>query len=232
MVQSNGLLSAADMPALSTAQMRQKEDDGVSIGVSKLMMMENAGNAVARFVFDLFSQRQSKPRICLVAGTGNNGGDVFVAARHLSYWSDRFDVELILIGKEFEIRAEEASTNWRILKNTKSVTLKEISAVEEMPDFNSSLAKADLLVVGIFGTGFKGEPRELQKQVIQTINSYAVKKVSVDLPSGMEADSGEHRFAVRSDYTISMHAPKLGMLKEDTKQICGQVLVANIGLPT
>jgi hydroxyethylthiazole kinase-like uncharacterized protein yjeF len=232
MSELSGFLSLEDRPALSAPQMRMREDDGVSLGVSKLSMMENAGNAIARFVADLFPKTSSKKsRVCLIAGTGNNGGDVFVAARHLSYWSERLEAEVMLVGKENEIRAEEASTNWKIIKRIATINRKEVSSLPDITLLQASLGKADLAVVGIFGTGFKGEPRELQKEVIQAINSSSVRKVSVDIPSGMEADSGEYRFAVRSDYTICMDAPKLGMLKEGARQMCGQVLVANIGLP-
>jgi hydroxyethylthiazole kinase-like uncharacterized protein yjeF len=226
-----GFLLPNDRPALSALGMRQIEDHGVSIGVSKSIMMENAGNAIARFVFELLKEGKSKSRVCLVAGMGNNGGDVFAAARHLSYWPDRFELELILIGNESEIKAEEALTNWIILKEISSIIRKEIRVSEKVLELRDSFGRADLLVVGIFGTGFKGEPRELQREVIRIINDSKVTKVSVDLPSGMEADSGESRFAVRSDYTITMHAPKIGMQRAEARQICGQVLIANIGLP-
>ena len=199
-------------------------------------MMENAGASVALFVRELFENNQrdgeSRPRVVLVAGTGNNGGDVFVAARHLAFWGMELETSLILVGKVENIRADEANINWKILTNYDQIVKIIVDTEEKFPILDQHFAEADAIVAGIFGTGFKGKPKELQRQVIQKINeSGQAQVISVDLPSGMDADSGVYELAVKSTFTIAMHAPKTGVLSESGKQVCGQILVANIGIP-
>ena len=223
-----GLLHANQRPSLGVEQMVRRENGAVEIGISRLIMMENAGSAIARFIAEKFSGK----RILTIAGTGNNGGDAFVVARHLSYWKE-FDIAVCLIGSESNIHMEEALTNWKILKKIDKVARIEIISEEDLPSLEAQLSRADVIVSGIFGTGFKGRPRSLQETVILKINSVRATKISVDIPSGMEADTGNFEVAVSSDYTVTMDSPKKGMLEaEKSKKICGEILVANIGVPS
>ena len=99
--------------------------------------------------------------------------------------------------------------------------------------FSGILNRADVVVIGIFGTGFRGESHGLQRHAIELINEKSDSiKISVDIPSGLEADSGLASTVVLSDYTITMHSPKVGMFKgEKARQSCGRILIANIGIP-
>lgn len=216
---------------ISTHLMREKEESGVRLGISKLQMMESAGSAIANFIAQQFGNKDSPVGVLLLAGTGNNGGDVFVAARHLSYWRNKFKPTVALIGSE-DIRAEEASQNWRVLKSISGIEICIIDSIQKVNLVTDLIHGSEVLVIGIFGTGFKGKPRELHREVIQIINSSAkATKISVDVPSGMDADSGLFETAVISDYTITMDSPKVGMIaNEPAKKICGEILVANIGL--
>lgn len=218
--------------------MREIEDRGEAIGISKLLMMENAGSSLARFIFQnvghfVRKREGRKLQVLFVAGTGNNGGDGFVAARHLTYWNDVLDISLVLLGRSEDVSAKEANLNLQILSRIGGIEMIEISSESMIGSITKLLDVADVVVVGIFGTGFKGEPRPLQKAVIETINKNAgATKISVDLPSGLEADSGKSKTAVRSDVTITMHAPKVGMFASKTsKGLCGRILIANIGVP-
>ncbi len=226
---------------VSSAQMKAIEDDAVKLGVSKLMMMENAGSAVAKYLVDSMSENKfafsANPlRVLAVCGTGNNGGDVFVAVRHLSYYGKLVEVNLALVGKPEDIRTSEAITNWEIIQNLKQIRKIEISDLNSVrSEFQTLVSSSQILIVGIFGTGFHGEPRALQKEVIDVINRRDKKEsfcISVDLPSGMESDTGISSYAVFSDATVTMHAPKTGMVKsEDAKIHCGEAIIANIGIP-
>jgi hydroxyethylthiazole kinase-like uncharacterized protein yjeF len=223
-----GFLSANERAPLSVEQMAQRENKGVEMGISRLIMMENAGSAIARFVADKFTGK----RILIVAGTGNNGGDAFVAARHLSCWNE-ISVVVALIGNETGIHMEEALTNWRILKKIDKVSGVEVASSNDLQLLEEHLQKADVIVTAIFGTGFKGRPRSLQESVISRINSTKAVKISVDIPSGMEADTGNHDIVVSSDYTITMDSPKNGLLAtQRAREISGEILVANIGVPS
>jgi len=223
-----GFGSVNESRAITSEEMRAKENRGVAIGISRLSMMEIAGGAIARFVADRFS---GKTNVLLVAGTGNNGGDAFVAARHLLYW-ENFEVTLALIGKEADIHKSEALTNWKILKKIPKADKMEIDSMEKSALFGKALVESQVVVSAIFGTGFRGKPKELQSSVIKMINDSKTTKISVDIPSGMEADSGNYEIAVLSDYTITMDSPKIGMLANDkSRKVCGKIIVANIGVP-
>jgi hydroxyethylthiazole kinase-like uncharacterized protein yjeF len=234
---STGLLEKNERAPVSVVEMRKIEDAGVRLGISKLAMMENAGKSIAEFVFQNLSnfgeKADSIKKILFVAGTGNNGGDAYVSARHLAYWGGFCEVYVAIIGDPLEIRAEEARTNYEILSKIPLIKMVNIQSATSAYIFAKLLDAADVIVVGLFGTGFKGEPRGLQSQIIDQINANSrVTKISVDIPSGMEADSGAFKQAVRSHYTITMHAPKIGMINNPLAlQLCGRILVANIGVP-
>lgn len=223
-----GLLTLGERVPIDVEQMRQREKDGVEIGISRLIMMENAGCAIASFLADKFKAAN----VLIIAGIGNNGGDAFVAARHLSYWS-KFRIVVALIGNESSIRMEEALTNWKILKEIGKISRVEIASTDDLAMLDDHLKRTDVVVSAIFGTGFKGEPRSLQEAVISRINSSGTTTISVDIPSGMEADTGNCDIAVSSDYTITMDSPKKGMLaSKKALETCGEILVANIGVPS
>jgi hydroxyethylthiazole kinase-like uncharacterized protein yjeF len=219
---------------VSSEEMKLLEERGQRIGISKLLMMENAGSAIATFAHDLISGStigSKMKRVVLVGGTGNNGGDVFVASRHLAYWGN-LEVIVLLIGQSVDIRTDEAKTNWDILSQIPNVRLVVIDEVAKIGLIERNVREAAIIVVGIFGTGFKGVPRELQLNAIARLNSIdGPLKISVDIPSGMEADSGSHEYAIHSNYTITMHAPKLGMFAAGADRATGEIVQANIGLP-
>ena len=221
--------------AVTSEEMKLLEEKGQRIGISKLVMMENAGSAVATFAHDLVSDSspslERKHKVVLVAGTGNNGGDVFVAARHLVYWRN-LEVVVLLIGQAGDIRTDGAKTNWEILLQIPNVRLVVIDKVANIDLIEVNAKDAAIMVIGIFGTGFKGVPRELQLKAIDRVNSIdGPMKISVDIPSGMEADSGSHDYSIKSNYTVTMHAPKVGMFTAGADQATGDIIQVNIGIP-
>ncbi len=234
---------------VTTKAMRESEEEGVKLGISKLIMMENAGSALANFVVSWALDSRPhleleaatlpaltpKVSVLIIAGTGNNGGDAFVAARHLSYFRSLFDLTVVLLGTHSDIRSEEASINWKILSGIHSVERIELNLDERVPEIRDIIALSSVLVVGIFGTGFKGRPRELQEKVITAINQRDKERsfcVSADIPSGMDADTGACEYSVDSDATVTMHAPKVGMFASgESRRKCGRIITANIGLP-
>jgi hydroxyethylthiazole kinase-like uncharacterized protein yjeF len=173
-------------------------------GLLPLQLMENAGAALAREV----KARAKGKRIAIVAGRGNNGGDAFVAARHLV----GFDVTVYLLGRSRDIATEEAKRNWAILERL-GYDLRETKDGSEL-----SLGEFDLIIDAIFGTGVRGLVKGLEGMVIDTINSSEKPVISVDVPSGLGTNK-----VVRSDATVTFHRPK--------PDIPGNVVVAGIGIP-
>ena len=235
----HGFLTPAGTSPVSAREMREIEDWNAEVGITRLLMMENAGAEIARFVVDVLISKLDRPKsdsekikVLLVAGTGNNGGDVFVAFRHLMSWKERLDIKLILLGKATDIKAEEALHNWKIISSITKGCVDEVSTTEEVHSLRREVGLSHILIVGIFGTGFKGVPRDLQRQAIEVLNSdQSAIVVSVDVPSGLESDTGKFELAVQSDYTITMARPKIGMVSTpEAKRICGEIIVANIGI--
>jgi ADP-dependent NAD(P)H-hydrate dehydratase / NAD(P)H-hydrate epimerase len=190
------IISAEEMTALDT--------NCRYFGLLPLQLMENAGAALAR---EAMARAKGK-RIAIVAGRGNNGGDAFVAARHLA----GFDVTVNLLGRSRDIATEEAKRNWEILVRL-GYDLREISDSTDL-----SLEKCDLIMDAIFGTGVRGSVKGLEALAIDAINSSGKPVISVDIPSGQGTNK-----VVRADATVTFHRPKPDM--------SGNVVVADIGIP-
>ena len=187
-------------------------------GLSRLQLMENAGRSVAEEV----KKRFRDGKVMVIAGTGNNGGDGFVAARFLK----EHDVQVTLLGRGRDIRSEIARRNYEILK-TCGVELVEIRDSEDLRELEE--VECDVIIDAMLGTGFKGEPRQPFASAIDAVNSSDAFVVAVDVPSGLNPDTGEYVKAVKADVTVTFHAAKPGLLK--ARDISGEIVVADIGIP-
>ncbi|MEM2882310.1 MAG: NAD(P)H-hydrate dehydratase [Candidatus Bathyarchaeia archaeon] len=211
--------AAAD--ALSSGEAMALDMNAAFLGVSTLQLMENAGRAVA---WEIASRLPPGSKIVIFGGTGRNGGDGMVAARHLA--SGGFRVSFVLIGRESEIRDECALRNFRILKG-----LWRSVAMEEAGD-SSAIApvEADAIIDALLGTGAKGPLRQPILQAVRAINASKGLKLSIDIPTGIDSDTGEVLGeAVRSDITVTFHKAKAGLAKAG--EYAGQVKVVGIGIP-
>lgn len=216
------------MDAITTQEMMGIEERAHAMGVVRLLMMENAGAGIANYIASKFNGSDLKgKRVVLIAGLGNNGGDAMVAARHLTYYSA--DVTVLLIGRSKDIRTEEARTNWSILERmSRSIRLVEFDE-HSTNSIRSMIMDADIIVDGIFGTGIKGSIREPHSSIIDAINASRAYKVAVDVPSGLDPDTGRYEKCVRADVTITFHRVKRGLL--EGSDVCGKIVVWPIGIP-
>ena len=192
-------------------------------GIPSLILMENAGRGVAETIEEYF-EPEGLSVLC-VSGKGNNGGDGFVVARHLA--NSGAEVEVLLLGKIDELKGD-ALINAQIAKSM-GLAIEEVTneeAFEGMQGF-------DVMVDAILGTGVKGKPLGLAARAIQLINESKAFVVSVDLPSGIEADGmlAEPELAVQADLTVTMAYLKPCHLLYPTRLYCGDVWVADIGIP-
>jgi len=191
------------------------------LGVTTLQLMENAGRSVAELIAARFAAGSS---VVVYSGTGRNGGDGMVAARHLA--GRGFRVILRLVGTSKTITDPIVRQNWLALKAMTTST-----KVEEYNDSSLlSRTESDVLVDAVLGTGAKGQLRQPILRAVQTINESRGFKVAVDVPTGIDSDTGEVLGdAVRSDVTVTFHATKTGLRKAN--DFCGEVIVADIGIP-
>ena len=203
---------------LSAEEMRRIDENCVGLGISKLQLMENAGKAVAERVRQLCKgSRDSSKSIAIICGLGNNGGDGFVAARHLSR---DFAVHVVLVGHEKALKTVESRKNWKILEYLDhSVTLCQGASIFGPESPLKTLEGYNLLVDAILGTGLAGPVREPERTVIHLINRARIKTLSVDVPSGYRTET-----VVDSDYLVTFHGLKAGTRLEGTT-------VCDIGIP-
>ena len=201
--------------------MRALELNAEYFGVSRLLLMENAGHDVALEVASRFKRDKS---IAIFCGLGGNGGDGFVAARHLS--SMGFRVTVILAGKAREITDKAASENWEALQSLKeAILIHEVYDSTLMPEVT-----AKIVIDALLGIGTKGSLRPPILQLVRKINSMKAFRVAVDVPTGIDADTGEVLGdAVKANLTITFHRTKKGL--ENAKEYVGELVVKGIGLP-
>jgi hydroxyethylthiazole kinase-like uncharacterized protein yjeF len=206
---------------ITSREMRALEVNAEYFGVSLLQLMENAGRNVALEIASRFPQEQ---KIAIFCGLGGNGGDGFVAARHLL--SQGFKVSVILAGKGKDISHKAASKNWCALQ-----PLRESIPIQEVTD-SSAIPKVDaeIVVDALLGTGTKGKLKPPIMQMVEYINALAAFKIAVDVPTGINSDTGEVLGnAVKANVTVTFHKAKTGL--RDAKKYVGELIVRDIGLP-
>lgn len=214
------------MKYISSSRMKAIDTNCAYLGMSLLQLMENAGGAIAQSV----KERLGSGKVLFVAGRGNNGGDAFVAARHLA-GTPGYIVKVILLGKDRDIGTKEALHNFSLLRFSRVQTL-EIRDSTQLTD-SEWFSEADLLVDAVFGTGIKGKIKEPESTAIDLINreGKAGKTIiAVDIPSGLDPDGEKFEKAVYADFTVTFHRMKAGLLTVQAKEHAGTVKVAEIGV--
>jgi len=210
------------MNVCSTQEIRAWEQNSVWFGVPTRLLMENAGNAVARAVYE----RVKPPAEVLVfAGVGGKAGDGFVAARHLD--SLGYTVKVFLVYRKENIRHSDARENLKTLLSTGIPVVEDYSRwIDKIPE------ETDVLIDALLGTGFKPPLREPYRTIINKLNKIKAKlKVAIDVPSGVDADTGVVDGAFKADVTVSMDCAKKGLLDGQAQEFVGKVIVAPIGIP-
>ena len=205
---------------ITVDQMYNIENKGHDMGFLKKFMMENAGAAAVRILIEKYGDVSSK-KILIFAGMGNNGGDGLVMARHLSGYDANVTVKLL--GSIEKIKTEESNWNWSILEKMHSVTL--LTGDEITFDFTP-----DIIIDGILGTGSSGEIREPYASAINYINQTNCFKFAVDVPSGLDPQTGETaNIVTKCDLTVTFHKMKQGIPKR--KDLAGELFAEKIGIP-
>ncbi|QUC64215.1 NAD(P)H-hydrate epimerase [Nitrosopumilus sp. K4] len=205
---------------ITVDQMYQIENNGHAMGFLKKFMMENAGAAAVKRLIEKFGNVKSK-NILIFVGMGNNGGDGLVMARHLAGYGAKPIVKLL--GSPENIKTEESKWNWSILQKMPSVKLLTGN------EMNFDLTP-DIIIDGILGTGISGEIREPYATAINYINSQNCFKFAVDVPSGLDPQTGETaNIVTKCDMTVTFHKMKQGIPKR--KDLTGELFAEKIGIP-
>jgi NAD(P)H-hydrate epimerase len=203
------------------------DENSAYLGVDRRLLMENAGAAVARVVAGE-SPDLASAKVLVVAGPGNNGGDAFVAARHLAGRVARLAV--ILLARPDQIRTSEAAANWEaICRMRRTIDYYVADTLEGLQRIQQLFRDADIIIDGIFGTGVRGEVREPYRTAINLINSSGARVFSIDVPSGMDPDTGRYTVTVRPNITITLHGAKPFVTLQP--ELSGKTYVEPIGAP-
>lgn len=215
------LAKAEEMQRLDRLAMDQ-------LGIPGVVLMENAGLQVVKLIGDLLGSIKGK-RVTIFAGKGNNGGDGFVIARHLLNMGA--EVKVMLFGEPAEVSGD-ARINLDILGKMGQKVL-PINNNNSINIVKLAMVYTDLIVDAIFGTGFKGSVDEHVGKIIQIINESGKPVVAVDIPSGLEANTGKvNGPCIRAQHTVTFALPKIGLVLHPGKEYTGQLHVADISIPS
>lgn len=208
------------MKICTADEMRKIDRHAVDIGrIPSIILMENAAFSCVREI-----ERKNPKRVGIFCGKGNNGGDGFAIARHLI--QKGYDTEIFLVcGTDF---SNDAEINYEILEKMGA----KITQITSQSPLEYYILAQDLIVDAIFGTGISGEITGLTAHVIDFINKYKKEVLSVDIPSGVNADTGEVlSVAVKADTTVTFAAYKKGMILYPGAEYTGEIIVSDISIP-
>jgi len=194
-------------------------------GIPPLILMENAGGAVAREICRDF-RKKSGLKVCVFCGTGNNGGDGFVAARHLASRGAR--VRVFLVGNTGQLKPD-AAVNARILKYY-GCRVEKVDA--ENNELVKAIKSADVIIDALFGVGLNRDLGEPWVTLINKINCFGRPVYAVDVPSGLDATTGKILgTAIKADKTVTFTCAKTGFYRGQGPRHVGKAVVAEIGIP-
>jgi len=217
----------SDSAVASAEQARGLDAAALRAGVSVDALMALAGFQCARLAQRLSATRGEELRVAVLAGRGNNGADALGCARHLAAWGHR--VRVLVLADPGNPESTYAHQ-----------TIAAVAAGAELRSHNEgletalewALAGAGAVVDGLLGTGSSGPPRGMLVEAVRGINSAAAPVLAIDLPSGLDATSGEVAGeCVRADATLMLAIAKSGCLAKSTRSIVGQLWLADIGVP-
>jgi hydroxyethylthiazole kinase-like uncharacterized protein yjeF len=208
--------------ALTSDQVARLDAAAAECGVSTLQLMEIAGWQVARCAWQRIGQPVS---VSVVAGYGNNGGDGLVAARHLATWGCA--VRVLVLGDEARVTGVVRDHVGSARRCGVDVTVDADPAA-----VRGVVTGTELVLDAILGTGLRSAPREPQASAIRALNEAGVPVLSVDVPSGLDATTGEaFDPTIRAALTCTLTAMKQGLRLGDALTHAGEIWVADIGMP-
>jgi len=211
--------------SLTRSEIREFDRRAVQqYGVPRIVLMENAGRGAA----EVLAAIRVNGRIIVCCGKGNNGGDGFVVARHLDLRN--LDVRVAYFGRTDELPSD-AKINYEILTRS-HIPVSVLDGPFSAGVFRKALSKADWVVDALLGTGLTGPVRPPFDQVIECINGSGRKILAVDVPSGLDCNTGQPLGpTIRAAHTVTFVALKRGYLNPQSAEWTGQVHVASIGAP-
>jgi len=215
------------MKIVTSQQMREIDRKTIEeYGISGLILMENAGLGVFKNLKKIYHNLKEK-EVIIFAGSGNNGGDGFVVARHLRNYGTKVKVFLL---NSFNKISGDAKINLDIIDKM-GIELIEITSYKSK-ELKEICRASDILIDAILGTGLRGEVIGLKAKIIDLMNNSGKEIVAIDIPSGLYADSGQIAgICVKANYTISLALAKIGLLLYPGANYVGKLFIEDISIP-
>lgn len=216
------------IPLYSTKQIREVDEYAINnLGMPGIILMENA----SREIFQIINERienLTSPKIGFVCGKGNNGGDGFAAARHFS--NAGYEVVVVYFGAEKEM-SEDCRLNFVILKKlsslNKKIIIKKYTSISSL----NSLKPCKVICDALLGSGTKGALREPYLSIIKYLNKLKSLKLAIDIPTGLNADTGYAETSFNADLTITLGELKKGLFFGDGYVCANEAEKGGIGIP-
>ncbi len=212
--------------SLTRAQLRALDRRTIEeFGLPGIVLMENAGRGAAEVLLRL----GARGPVVICCGKGNNGGDGFVSARHLA--NHQLAVRVLLFCRPDELTGD-AALNQRVVAKMGLPLTVHAGDILDLPAVQHDLANAEWIVDALFGTGLSGPVRPPLDRVIEAITASPARVLAVDIPSGLDCDTGKPLGAtVRAEHTVTFAARKVGFAGPDARPWLGQVHLVDIGAP-
>ena len=217
-------------PALNTQAIRLADQLATTRArIQSMDLMEEAGRQSAQRIFE-YAVKTNTDRLVCICGSGNNGGDGFVIARYLIEMG--LSVDVLTTGSK-EKYSDDTATNYRRLLKLATTAETRLSIDAYRSQSLSNDEKGTTLIIdALLGTGLASDLRADMRSVVEDINSTGLPVIAIDIPTGINSSTGKvHGAAIKAVMTITMAAVKTGMLMGDGPSYCGEILVADIGIP-
>ncbi len=216
------------MKLLTAQQMRDLDQTTINdYGIPGIVLMENAGHGAARLIAQRYQHLFPGP-VLVVCGRGNNGGDGYVIARHLENWGWR--VKTVVLAEHAAIQGG-AAVNLAVLLNSQADVVFAPDSASFRGDCDAWCG-ARLLIDAVFGNGLNSEVRGHYREAIEWMNDYPAPVAAVDMPSGVEATTGQILgVAVEADCSLSFAFAKLGQVSYPAQRYSGTLHVIDLGMP-
>jgi len=216
------------IPLYSTKQIRQIDEHAINkLGIPGIVLMENASKEIFQKVYDRIEHLDT-PTIGFVCGKGNNGGDGYAAARHFS--NAGYEVVVIYFGIEKGL-SDDCKTNYQVLKKlsltNKKIKIKKFSSLSSL----SSLKSCQIICDALLGSGVQGALREPYLSIVKYLNKLKSIKIAIDIPTGLNADTGYTEFSFNADLTITLGELKKGLFFGNGYVFSGDIEIGGIGIP-
>lgn len=215
------------MKVVTNQQIKEIDKKAIEeYGIPGLVLMENAGSRIFQNLKNIYTDLKLK-KVIIFAGSGNNGGDGFVVARHLYNYGVRVKVFTF---SPFNKIKSEARVNLEIIDKM-GIELREIDTVK-FEEIQETVQNSDMIIDAILGTGLQGKVTGLMAKIIDFINNANKEMIAIDVPSGLNADTGKIEGpCIRATYTITLALPKVGLLLYPGASYTGKIIVEDIGIP-